>query len=38
MDKSNNDTKNLLKIMNTHNLKQVINDYTNVTGNHQNLY
>ena len=32
MDKSNSDTKNLLKIMNTYNLKQVINDYTRVTG------
>ena len=32
MDKSDNDTKNLLKIMNTYNLKQVINDYTRVTG------
>ena len=32
MDKSNNDTKNLLKIMNNYNLKQVIHDYTRVTG------
>ena len=32
MDKSNSDTKNLLKIMNIYNLKQVINDYTRVTG------
>ena len=31
MDKSNNDTKNLLKIMNNYNLKQVIHDYTRVT-------
>ena len=32
MDKSNNDTKKLLKIMNNYNLKQVIHDYTRVTG------
>ena len=32
MDKSNNDTKNLLKIMNNYNLKQVIHDYTRVAG------
>ena len=27
MDKSNNDTKNLLKVMNNYNLKQVIRDF-----------
>ena len=32
MDKSDKDTKNLPKIMNTYNLKQVINDYRKVTG------
>ena len=32
MDKSDIDTKNLLKIMNTYNSKQVINDDARVTG------
>ena len=32
MDKTDNDTKHLLKLMASYNLQQLINDYTRVTG------